>query len=631
MTSSPSGTRAPLTLADAEVAPIGAVHPSPNDWVDQVLYFLLPDRFSDGKEETRPLSDRNDRLKHHTTDKAHWMESAGKYLGGSLASIICKLDYLSNLGVTTLWIAPVFKQRADMNDYHGYGIQNFLDIDPRLGTRKQLRDLVDAAHAKGMYVLLDIVVNHTGNNFFYDHDGQPYDAEPYRHKPPYPVHGWRSKVGTSVKEIVDMEDGVWPREFQDLEWYTRAGSIRYWDDPDRELHPGAEFRRGDFFWFKDLNLEKSEVLDAVIHVYQYWIAQSDCDGFRIDTVKHISPQVSAIFCHNIRSFARKLGKTNFLLLGEVTGNTRIARNYVEPEGPNLDAVLDIESAPLRIANVVKGLEAPAHFFDHFGSRDALGDIRVLGRHHVSVLDDHDMICKHPIARFSANNGSADGWAQVAHATGVQLTTPGIPCIYYGTEQAFDGNEGMHDRSIQPLDGGGMVPDATRYVREAMFGAAFGAFETCGAHFFDPKHPTYVRIAALAALRKRDDAIGKSLRLGQTFLREASVDDQHYGPTNPGEIVAWSRIHEGYAVIVALNTHGTDARGAWITIDRDLHPENSKLVVLYNGDWYRTDDARPASQQEHVVESRPDGRSVVRVELSPAGMVVMAQPSKSEGE
>ena len=69
---------------------------------------------------------------------------------------------------TTLWIGPCFRQRADLKTYHGYGIQDFLEVDPRFGTRKELRDLVDAAHAQGVYVILDIIYNHTGNNWFYD-------------------------------------------------------------------------------------------------------------------------------------------------------------------------------------------------------------------------------------------------------------------------------------------------------------------------------------------------------------------------------------------------------------------------------------------------------------------------------
>ena len=71
------------------------------------------------------------------------------------------------LGATTLWIGPVFKQRGHWESYHGYAIQDFLEIDTRFGTRKDLVDLVSEAHMRGMRVLLDIVFNHTGNNWIY--------------------------------------------------------------------------------------------------------------------------------------------------------------------------------------------------------------------------------------------------------------------------------------------------------------------------------------------------------------------------------------------------------------------------------------------------------------------------------
>ncbi|MBX9670434.1 MAG: hypothetical protein K2X93_22730 [Candidatus Obscuribacterales bacterium] len=85
-----------------------------------------------------------------------------------IKGIASKLDYLQELGVSGLWINPPWKQRAELETYHGYGIQNFLDIDPRFGTRQDFRDLVDAAHDRGMYVVVDVVFNHSGNNFFYD-------------------------------------------------------------------------------------------------------------------------------------------------------------------------------------------------------------------------------------------------------------------------------------------------------------------------------------------------------------------------------------------------------------------------------------------------------------------------------
>ena len=406
---------APDTLELANLKPRGNVQPSPTDWDAQIFYFLLPDRFSDGRENERPLFNRDQPEACRAQDRKAWMQAGRSWQGGTIKGVLSKLPYLKSLGVTALWIGPVWKQRTDLASYHGYGIQNFLEVDPHFGTRQDLRDLVDAAHAQNIYVVLDIIFNHSGNNWFYDNDGQPWETMPYRAEGEYAMHGWRSREGKSIPKIEGPEDGVWPTDFQDPDWYTRAGEIRNWDDPQRMDSPDAEFRRGDFGSLKDLKLEKSEVLDACVRVYQYWIALTDCDGFRIDTVKHMPREVSAIFCHDIRTFARRMGKENFLLLGEVTGSADLVRKYVDPVGPNLDAVLDIESAPSRLEMMVKGLTPPQEFFSHFGGRDAMGIVRAMGKHHVTIIDDHDMVWKQTKHRFAWQNQAADPLMQTAHA------------------------------------------------------------------------------------------------------------------------------------------------------------------------------------------------------------------------
>ena len=377
---------APATLAEANLQPRGSVHPSPLDWRDQVLYFLLPDRFSDGGEDDRPLFSAAQPDQFRAPDKRAWMQAGKIFQGGTLRGITSKLDYLRDLGVTCLWIGPVWKQRADLETYHGYGIQNFLDVDPRFGTRQDLRDLVDEAHRRGLYVLLDIIYNHTGNNWFYNNNGRPWNTMPYRFQPPYPVYGWRSGSGQPISQIATNEDGVWPREFQDLRWYSRAGQISSWDPAEWEdpLHPENEFRRGDFFDLKDLDLDNPTVLSGVIRVYQYWIALSDCDGFRIDTVKHVSWEASRRFCGAIHEYAEAIGKENFLLLGEVTGGEYLARSYLEIAGRNLDAVLDIGPARKNLIGLAKGLNDPRAFFDQFKPYNVLGSHRETGRYHVSI-------------------------------------------------------------------------------------------------------------------------------------------------------------------------------------------------------------------------------------------------------
>jgi glycosidase len=608
----------PTELVSANLQPRGDVFPSPVDWRDQVLYFLLPDRFSDSGETQRPLYDRANPEQFRAADRRAWMEAGKRFQGGTLKGIASKLDYLKGLGVTALWVGPIWRQRRDLETYHGYGIQNFLDVDPRFGTRQDLRDLVDAAHTRGIFVLLDIIYNHSGNNWFYAVNGSPRTTLPYRFQPPYAVHGWRSGTGQSTGNIATLDDGAWPREFQNLDWYTRAGQIgrfdpESWEDP---LHPDNEFRRGDFFDLKDVNLNRQDTLSAVIRAYQYWIALSDCDGFRIDTVKHTPLEGSRNFCGAIHEYGEAIGKEYFWLLGEVTGGAEMARNYLEIFGRNIDAVLDIGGPAVQLAGVVKGLADPSGFFNLFRGHDSLGSHREAGRYHVSILDDHDMVGrgKH---RFAAHNAIPNRYQQVAHAVGVQLTTLGIPCIYYGTEQAFDGTEDRHDFGIEPERS-----FEDRYIRESMFGGTFGAFETAGCHFFDPNHPTYLRIAAIARVRNRQDRVGLTLRRGRQYLRETSVQMPQFAFPGRGALVAWSRILFDQEVLVALNSHGTEGRGAHVTVDAALHPAGSTMRVLYHGAWSDA-ELRLPPQGQTVPVQLSNGRATVRLDLPPAGMVILA--------
>ena len=185
--------------------------PSPDCWADQVLYFLMLDRFSDGDEKggyrdahgqpvttgATPLATSNDT---GSVPYGRWLSEAAGWQGGTLKGLRSKLGYLRRLGVTAIWISPVFKQAVFEPTYHGYGIQNFLDVDPHFGTREDLRNLVDAAHQMGIYCILDIILNHAANVFGYRGaryqtdtaeagrvsdarwDGQPYEVEGFRNR-----------------------------------------------------------------------------------------------------------------------------------------------------------------------------------------------------------------------------------------------------------------------------------------------------------------------------------------------------------------------------------------------------------------------------------------------------------------
>ena len=628
---------APAKLFDANLTPRGKVHPSPIAWRDQNIYFLLPDRFSDAREDQRPLFNQS-KPEQFKADKRKWMEDGKTFRGGNLKGITSKLDYIKRLGITALWIGPVYKQRFDMQTYHGYAIQNFLDVDSQFGTRQDLRNMVDAAHKKGIYVILDVIYNHSGNNWFYsEQNGEVRyrNTMSYRFSPQYSFGKWRSKSGNIADQISNREDGVWPEEFQKTEYYTRAGQIERWDPDLSWENPrddDCEFRRGDFGDLKDFNhkYNDNEVLNALIRVYEYWIALSDCDGFRIDTVKHTTIEGTRNFCGAIREFAESIGKSNFLLLGEVAGGANMVYDYVDKTvisyldmfHRNIDAALDIGEAENRLANLVLGTGRPKEdFFDQFGGVDALGSHRLTGQYHVSILDEHDMIGREK-RRFYVRSNAQDRNQQVAHAVGVQLTTLGIPCIYYGTEQGFNGSRDQHDAGIEPLDDKGNIPYEDRYIRECMFGETFGSYQTEGCHFFNENHPTYIRIAAIARLRNRKDLTGLTLRRGRQYMRKIAREfDNEFHVSQSGQLVAWSRILHTHDVLVVLNTSGEKRQSARVLLDSRFHVAGSKMMFLYRGDWtdvqLRGQTPAQTAQVEYV-----DSSATVFVDLPPAGMAIL---------
>jgi glycosidase len=204
-------------------------------------------------------------------------------------------------------------------------------------------------------------------------------------------------------------------------------------------------------------------LNDLAECYEYWIALSDCDGFRIDTLKHVSFEEGRNFCDAIKEFAANLGKADFFLVGEVAGGDFAQDRYLDVLGSNLNAALDIGDMRPTLNNVAKGLTHPQAYFGGFDPGDAaMGSHRNLGQRHVSILDDHDHVFGVKI-RFSSEAASEQ---QVVAGVALQLFTLGIPCIYYGTEQSFAGPE-ESERVFLP--GWKAGDHADRYLREAMFG------------------------------------------------------------------------------------------------------------------------------------------------------------------
>ena len=222
-------------------------------------------------------------------------------------------------------------------------------------------DLVDAAHQRGIRIILDIIFNHSGPNWIYPQDDwQP----PYM---PYPWHyefgHWLDENGQPITSIDTAESGVWPTELQDAEDYTRAGSGDLGAGDINDAN--AEHKRTDFLVLRDFNLASSGTLTDLALCYKYWIALTDCDGFRIDTLKHVSPEEARNFCGSIKEFAANIGKQDFLLLGEIAGGDYNQDRYLDVLKRNLNAALDIGEMRLSLNAVARGLQHPDAYFNGF--------------------------------------------------------------------------------------------------------------------------------------------------------------------------------------------------------------------------------------------------------------------------
>ena len=414
------------SLLDIDFAALTArkFNPSPAAWEDQVLYFSLVDRFSDGNERggyrdnsgnpvssgSTPLFTANDT---NRVDYEEWLRTGGTWQGGTIKGLKSKLGYLKRLGVTALWVSPVFRQVPFEPSYHGYGIQNFLDVDPHFGTREELGDFVQAAHEHGIYIILDIIAHHTGNVFAYhpdrylvhdantgrsDYDprwdGNPYTVRGFNDRNGEPTIAW-DPVNRAGLEASWPDGAVWPREFQNIAKFRRAGHITNWD-----YYP--EYIEADMFSLKTLDLwaeqeeqtrQFSSALACLVLTYCFWIAYADVDGFRLDAAKHMGTQALRAFCDSIREFAESIGKERFLLVGEVGGGREKAWEVVQQTG--LDAALGIDDVPGKLERMVCGLGNPEDYFSVFQNwiLDDMRQHRWYRNKVVTLVDDHDQVRK----------------------------------------------------------------------------------------------------------------------------------------------------------------------------------------------------------------------------------------------
>ena len=523
---------------------------SPADWRDGWIYFLMVDRFNN--PDAPPV--------HQPYDDPDYY----KFQGGTFRGVQAQLKYIKDLGASAIWISPALKNLGwDTGSYHGYGIHDFLVAEPRFATSAatadaELRALVDAAHAVGLWVILDIVLNHVGNAFAYS-PGDPGTVPGVPFSPqPLPAY-WRLPDGTPRPDPTPIEqitgstggDLVWPSELQQNAYFRRQGNPQ----------AGGDDTIGDFDTLRQMRTDNPAVQEALIAAYEYVIARFDPDGFRIDTLRYLKGDLPRRFGNAVREFTESLGKRNFFTFGEVLDNTAendiarfIGRNTLDVTNEQLvgvDAALDY---PLffTLKPVVKGLAAPTTVIGMYDQRktveaDIVSSHGDATRFFVTFLDNHDM--KERI-RYEAPGNPTEFDDQVTLGLACLFALPGIPCVYYGTEQ------GLHGAGSDPA------------VREAIWG------ETG----FPTTSPFYLAIQQLSALRNSEPA----LRYGRYYFRQVSGDQVHFGfsPYNGG-VLAWSRILADQERTIIANTSATAQQDLSVVIDATLAGTSTPRLLYSN--------------------------------------------------
>jgi len=253
--------------------------PSPADWREVPIYQVITDRFFDGDTAN------NDDNPYGNTDPA----GPTSIHGGDFEGLAEKLDYIRMLGMRAVWISPVV--RNVNGEFHGFAATDFNSIDPHWGTLADLRSLVDAAHARGMYVIIDVVQNHCGDRITSNDSGWPS----------FKLGGYTLRWWNTSRKHAPP--------FDDLGRFYNFGQIDNFGDPVQSL-------LGDFFSLDGINTELPAVRQDMITIFQALIAATDCDGFRVDTARHVEMPFWETFLPAISNYTASIGKTNFIVYAE---------------------------------------------------------------------------------------------------------------------------------------------------------------------------------------------------------------------------------------------------------------------------------------------------------------------------
>lgn len=488
---------------------------------DEIIYFVMPDRFENGDPKNDRGGLKGDRLKtgYDPTHTGYWH-------GGDLNGLTARLDYLQGLGITAIWFTPIFKNKPvqgppgqESAGYHGYWVTDFTQVDPHLGTNEEFKAFVDASHARGMKVYMDIIANHTADVIQYK--GCPIQACGYRSIADYPYQrrgglngepinpGYAGDADQSAENFAKLTNPNFAYEVEvpaaeknvkepawlnDPTWYHNRGNS--------EWH-GESTTYGDFSGLDDLMTENPRVVAGLIEVFGSWIDRFGIDGFRIDTAKHVNPEFWQAFVPAMLERAKARGIPNFHIFGEVfVSEMDPAQTAVHTVVDRLPSVLDFPFARA-VVDTAGGSNPPSELAKLFradalyagGERAALQLPTFLGNHDAGRFS---MFVKKGVPK--ADSDELLDRVILGHA--MLLTLRGVPTIYYGDEQGFisDGGDQGARESLFPSK------VATYNDNDLV-----GSDRTTATANFDANHPIYRAIAQLARIRSSTPALTRGLQ------------------------------------------------------------------------------------------------------------------------
>ena len=392
-----------------------------------VLYLVMPDRFSNGNSA-------NDHVEG-TLEQPARNEPFGRH-GGDLAGIQNHLDYIKDLGVTTLWINPILENNQPMSSYHGYSITDFYKIDPRYGSLAEYKKLTAACHANGMKMVQDMVANHIGSKHWWMDD--------------LPAADWIHPVGDPFnRSNFRIETVVDPHGSQ----YDRAKMMDGWFD----VH------------MPDLNQNNSFLGNYLIQNSLWWIAEVGIDGIRMDTYPYNDVNYMSTYCESIRKEF-----PNFSIVGEVWVDNPALCAYFTKGALNRDGykagLPTVTDFPLYFA-ITKGLMEKGSWENGLQkvytilSQDFL--YKTPGQNLI-FLDNHDL------SRFyTSQKGDYKRYMQ---GIGMLLTLRGVPQLYYGSELLMEGDGSSHPEVRKDFPGGWAGDSINYFKAENRKGKADSAYQ-----------------------------------------------------------------------------------------------------------------------------------------------------------